>query len=150
MSELLMGERGDLAKDLRLVRRAAREKWDIPVDAFAQIPQRVYEIAMTTDDERTAVNASKVLATMSKSNNDALRDEEKPIEETSQVTVNVGVNVDARSILTPERRDARIAAICSAVHDRLGDSGSRDASPAEPNPVLPTHANAETNGVPST
>lgn len=55
-------------QDVRMVERAVTGKWQIPVDAFADAPLRMHQIAKSSTSERAAIAATRALNSMLQTN----------------------------------------------------------------------------------
>lgn len=56
--------------DLRLILMALRQGWDIPKEAFKDLPAEAYRIAMSASNERERIGAIKCLIAMQAGNVD--------------------------------------------------------------------------------
>ena len=58
--------------DAQLVNRAARQ-WDIPAEAYSELPKRLLEYALTDTRPNVVINAGRALAAMHGQNQDAAK-----------------------------------------------------------------------------
>lgn len=98
-------------KDLRLLRRAIRNKWAIRDAAFQALPDAMLKIALDGEiDARSRVNAAKAIVSMHGQNCD---DEKEQEPQQSQVNVAV-INCD-RLLPTPDAAQERILEAAEAI-----------------------------------
>lgn len=139
------GGRGTYTRDIELIRQAVKNDWAVSDEIKKSLPSRLSHIAMHADDDRSSVNAAKVLVAMDKAN----IDRHKPEKEQPTTQVNVNVNVDNRPILDAAARDQRVNALGIAIRERCGVDGTRKAISTSEDPVLSAQSDTEASGVSS-
>lgn len=60
----LLGDDGHTRADARLLSRALKGGWDIPEAALRKLPRKMLRIAMTSENERNAIAATRAFAQM--------------------------------------------------------------------------------------
>jgi hypothetical protein len=70
--------RDDIAKDVRLARRAIRERWDVPPRAYKHLPEVMTKIAEDENEDTNArINATRAVAMMHGQNIEADKEDEE-------------------------------------------------------------------------
>ena len=107
----ILQDRYQTRSDIRLAERAARH-WDIPADAFRELPQRLYETALAAERPEVLINATRALTAMHGQNVEASRP--SPVNQRVNVTNNfLGISAEDQATLAAAGRIMQRKAIAA-------------------------------------